>query len=267
LPSKDRLKSSKNHQNKSFMKTIATLRKHKTPAKPPFAVFLAATVVLFFCTISAADSIGFVPNYIDGTTATASTNDQVNSTGALTATGGNVALSSLPQLGVENTTQSNNSNNSTTAMPTGIEPVKLIIAAGNINLPIQNPSTTNVDSLDALLKNGPAHYVNSADLGQSGNLIIFAHSSHLPIVTNKMFQAFNNVPNLNAGDSITVVGSDGKNYNYSVVSVIKADTNSGTTIDTSSDHGTNLTLVTCDTLTGVSARFILTATYIGVSNS
>ena len=120
--------------------------------------------------------------------------------------------------------------------------------------------------LDNLLKNGPAHYINSAELGQTGNLIIFAHSSHLPIVTNKMFQAFNNIPNLNAGDSITVVGSDGKDYLYSVVSVVKADAN-GATIDTSTDHGTNLTLVTCDTLTGVSARFVLTATFIGVSNA
>jgi LPXTG-site transpeptidase (sortase) family protein len=123
-----------------------------------------------------------------------------------------------------------------------------------------------VNTLDNLLKSGPAHYINSADLGQAGNLIIFAHSSHLPIVINKMFQAFNKVPDLNAGDSITIVGSDGKNYLYSVVSVVKADVNNGTTIDTSPTHGTNLTLVTCDTLTGVSARFVLTATFVGVSN-
>jgi LPXTG-site transpeptidase (sortase) family protein len=223
----------------------------KGAKRPPFSVFLAAVVMLFFCSISAADSIGFVPDYIDGTAPASAPSDSV-------------ALSALPQLGVENAA---GSNASTTAMPTGIEPVKLIIPAANMNLPVQNPTTTDVDTLDNLLKNGPAHYVDSADLGQAGNLIIFAHSSHLPIVTNKMFQAFNNVPNLNAGDSITVVGSDGKDYDYSVVSVVKADTNDGTTIDTSADHGTNLTLVTCDTLTGISARFILTATYIGVSNS
>jgi LPXTG-site transpeptidase (sortase) family protein len=218
--------------------------------KPPVAVFLAATVLLFFCAISAADSIGFVPDYIDGTTPDVAA--------ASTDTAAPVAIA-----------QSSNQGTvpSTSAMPTGIEPVKLIIPAANMNLPVQNPTTTDVSALDALLKNGPAHYVGSADLGQSGNLIIFAHSSHLPIVTNKMFQAFNNVPNLNAGDSITILGSDGKDYNYSVVSVVKADTNDGTTIDTSPSQGTNLTLVTCDTLTGVSARFVLTATYIGVSNA
>jgi LPXTG-site transpeptidase (sortase) family protein len=231
---------------------MTTISRTKVNKKPPFGVFLAATVVLFFCSISAADSIGFVPDYIDGTSPT--TPDP------------SVALSALPTLGVTASTQSQTQQPQTQTAPTGIEPVKLIINAGNINLPVQNPSTTDVNVLDNLLKNGPAHYINSAELGQTGNLIIFAHSSHLPIVTNKMFQAFNNIPNLNAGDSITVVGSDGKDYLYSVVSVVKADAN-GATIDTSTDHGTNLTLVTCDTLTGVSARFVLTATFIGVSNA
>jgi hypothetical protein len=35
--------------------------------KPPFAVFLASVVVIFFSSLSAADSVGFVPYYIDGT--------------------------------------------------------------------------------------------------------------------------------------------------------------------------------------------------------
>ena len=226
-----------------------------TSKKPPFSVFLAAFVMLFFCSLSAADSIGFVPDYIDGTTSGAAT------ASAASTPSDAVALSSLPQLGVTDSAPA------TSATPTGIEPVRLIISSVSIDLPVQNPSTTDVDALDALLKNGPAHYIDSADLGQAGNLIIFAHSSHLPIVTNKMFQAFNKIPDLNAGDSITIVGSDGKDYLYSVTSVVKASVNDGTTIDTSPDQGTNLTLVTCDTLTGVSARFVLTATFIGVSNS
>jgi LPXTG-site transpeptidase (sortase) family protein len=240
------------------MTTISHTKVNKQRGnKPPLSVFFAAVVLLFFCSISAAESIGFVPDYIDGTSPAASSGTAPASSDS-TNDSSSVALSALPNLG-ETAPQ-------TQAAPTGIEPVKLIITAGNIDLPVQNPSTTDVDTLDNLLKNGPAHYIGSADLGQTGNLIIFAHSSHLPIVTNKMFQAFNNIPNLNAGDSITVVGSDGKDYLYSVVSVVKADAN-GTTIDTSTDHGTNLTLVTCDTLTGVSARFVLTATYIGVSNA
>ena len=232
---------------------MTTITSHKTNRKPPVPVFLSAIVLLFFCTLSTADSIGFVPDYIDGST-------PVTASGTPTTGNDAVALSSLPQLGETNTVASQ------TVTPTGIEPTRLIISSVGIDLPVQNPSTTDVNTLDNLLKNGPAHYINSADLGQAGNLIIFAHSSHLPIVVNKMFQAFNKIPDLNSGDSITIVGSDGKNYLYSVVSVVKADVNNGTTIDTSPTHGTNLTLVTCDTLTGVSARFVLTATFIGVSN-
>lgn len=239
---------------------MTTEQSHKMTRKPPVPVFLSAVVLLFFCTLSTADSIGFVPDYIDGSTPlTTSGPTSVTSSGT-SASNDVVPLSSLPQLG-ETSSQTVQS-----VTPTGIEPTRLIISSVGLDLPVQNPSTTNVDTLDNLLKNGPAHYINSADLGQAGNLIIFAHSSHLPIVINKMFQAFNKIPNLNAGDSITIVGSDGKNYLYSVVSVVKADVNNGTTIDTSPTHGTNLTLVTCDTLTGVSARFVLTATFIGVSS-
>jgi len=245
---------------------------HNKTQKPPAGVFVSAVVLIFFCTLSTADSIGFVPDYIDGLPAGQAGSTSLATSGSTTSTNvpnvpnvsmpsDTVALSSLPQLGVTGTTQA------TSVAPTGIEPKRIIIPAGNIDLPVQNPSTTDVDTLDNLLKAGPAHYIDSADLGQAGNLIIFAHSSHLPVVINKMYQAFNNIPNLTSGDGITIVGSDGKNYLYQVVSVVKASVNDGTTIDTSPSQGTNLTLVTCDTLTGKSARFVLTATFIGVSNS
>ena len=244
---------------------MATNSQHPRTKKPPVGVFLAAVVMLFFCSLSAADSIGFVPDYIDGTAPAASQAIASTSAPASATPTDAVALTSLPTLGV--TAPTSAAAIPTTTASSGIKPVRIIISAGNINLPVQNPTTTNVDTLDNLLKAGPAHYIDSANLGEAGNLIIFAHSSHLPIVINKMYQAFNNIPNLKAGDSVTIVGSDGKDYLYSVVSVTKADVNSGTTIDTSPTQGTNLTLVTCDTLTGVSARFVLSATFIGVSDS
>ncbi len=208
--------------------------------KPPAQVFLAAVLVVFFTSLSTADSLGFVPDYIDGTTPASQS----------------VALSSLPQLG-------ETSDASTTASQ-GVLPVRIQISAINLDLPVQNPSTTNVDALDALLENGPARYADSAALGEDGNMIIFAHSSHLPIVHNKMFQAFNGIPELKAGDTITITGADGRSYIYTVDSVAKADVQSGTTIDLSPSQGTKLTLVTCDTLTGKSARFVLQATFVGV---
>ena len=121
-------------------------------------------------------------------------------------------ISNLPQLGVEGVAPANSQ---------GVLPVEIKIPSVGIDLPVQNPATTDVDALDALLNKGPARYVNSAELGVSGNVLIFAHSSHLPIVTNKMFQAFNQIPNLNPGDSIELDGADGKAYLYSVDSVVK----------------------------------------------
>lgn len=200
-------------------------------------VFFAVAIVLFFSTLSAADSIGFVPCAIDG-----------SCVAPLEA----LPLSDLPELG----------DLAATPAPVGVVPTHISIDAIDLDLSVQNPDTRDIAALDALLQKGPARYVDSAKLGVSGNMIIFAHSSHLPIVHNKMYKAFNDIPKLAAGDSITLTGADGKSYLYSVVSVEKADA-SDTTIDLSTIAGTRLTLVTCDTLTGKSARFILTAEYVG----
>jgi LPXTG-site transpeptidase (sortase) family protein len=210
---------------------------HSATKRPPILVFLATTVVVFGLSLSAADSVGFVPCQLDNTCEQS------------------VALSNLPQLGVEG---------SAAPDAQGVLPTEIKIPSVGIDLPVQNPSTTDVDALDALLNKGPARYVQSAELGVNGNVLIFAHSSHLPIVTNKMFQAFNQIPNVTSGASVELDGADGEAYLYSVDSVVKADTNDGTTINLDPSQGEKLTLVTCDTLTGTSARFILTAHFVGV---
>ena len=102
--------------------------------RPPAGVFLAASVVMFVLTLSAADSVGFVPCQIDNTCEATS-----------------VALSTLPQLGVSKATRR------VTAQ--GVLPVEIKIPSVGIDLPVQNPSTTDVDALDALLNKGPARYV------------------------------------------------------------------------------------------------------------
>ena len=216
---------------------------HATHQKPPKRVFFAAVVLMFFCALSSADSIGFVPCSIDGT---CSSTDSV-------------ALSQLPQLGLSTSSGQGNEPPAVSE----VEPVRIKIPSVGIDLPVQDPTTTDVDALDALLNSGPAHYANSAGLGENGNVIIFAHSSHLPIVHNKMFQAFNQIPDVASGASVEIVGADGKTYLYTVDSVVKADTNDGTTISLAPSQGEKLTLVTCDTLTGKSARFILTADFVG----
>ncbi len=194
---------------------------------------------MFFLTLSAADFVDFVPYYFDGSHSP-SVSSGVRS----------VAVADLPELGEH------------TSTPT-TEPVRIVIAAIDLDLSVQNPVTRDIGVLDETLKNGPAHYVDSAKLGEEGTVLIFAHSSHLPIVHNQMFRAFNRISELNTGDSINVTGADGKHYLYSVMNVRRADA-SEAIIDLSPTQGRTLTLVTCDTLTGKTARFIVVANFLGM---
>ncbi|MDO8481611.1 MAG: sortase [bacterium] len=201
--------------------------------KAPASVFLSATIVIFVLTLSAADSVGFVPNYMDGTNS-------------------KVALSNLPQLGEEN---------DSIPVVAGVLPERIVISAISMDLPIQNPATKNIDALTEVLKSGPARYVDSAKLGEKGNTLLFGHSSQLPIVRNQMYKAFNNISKLKAGDTITVFGG-GNEYLYNVVSVRAGDAKEDV-IDLSQTEGARITLVTCNTLGEKSARWIVEAEFIG----
>lgn len=212
---------------------------HKSKQKPPKTVFLAATIVIFFSALSVADSVGLVPYYIDG------------SEPARTET---LALSNLPELGEPVMLPA--------PAPEAVLPTQITIDAINLDLTVQNPETRDIATLDEFLKKGPVRYVDSARLGEKGNVLIFAHTSHLPVVKNQMYKAFNKVSDLKAGDSITLKGEDGKSYLYNVVSVEKVDA-SDTIIDFSPVQGAKLTLVTCDTLASKSARFVVTADFVG----
>ena len=202
--------------------------------KPPKRVFLAAVILIFFTTMSAADSVGFVPNYIDGSGP---------------AQSDSVRLSDLPQLA------------ESPALPQGVLPERIRSAAIGLDLVVQNPDTRDLAVLDAAILKSPARYVDSAKLGVSGNMLIFAHSSTYKIVRNPMWKAFNNISKLKVGDSISVLGG-GVEYLYSVTSVRSVEA-SETVIDLSPTAGTKLTLTTCDILSGKSARFIVEADFVG----
>jgi LPXTG-site transpeptidase (sortase) family protein len=224
---------------------------HATYNKPSFGVFLACTIILLIFILSAAHSVGFVPDYLDDTAPAripaAPADAPIVRAAAVVATSSKPAHS--PEV-------------YTTPSKSSVVPTKIIIPKIGMNLLVQNPESRNLETLDALLQKGPARYVDSAKLGERGNVIIFAHSSNLPVVHNQMFKAFNKVSELKSGDTITLVGDDGMKYLYSVLSVRKADVNDAT-IDLSPRIGTKLTLVTCDTLTSKSSRFILEADFVG----
>lgn len=208
----------------------------RSSRKPPFPVFLAAMVVIFFLALSAADSIGFVPYYVGGTPPREK-----------------VSIAELPELGEEEI-----------ALPaeeeTGVAPARIRIDAIDLDLPVLNPETRSIAALDEVLKDGPARYVDSALLGEKGNILIFGHSSHLPIVHNQMYKAFNKIPDLKEGDTIEIEG-EGKIYSYRVLTVRSVNAEEGI-IDLKRE-GNRLTIVTCDTLTSKSARFVVDAELVG----
>ena len=209
---------------------------------PPKRVFLAAVVLIFFSTMSALESVGFVPSYIDGSTT-------LTTSGTASAKPGAVRLSDLPQLA------------ESPAIPQGVLPERIRSAAIDLDVVVLNPDTRDLKELDGWILKGAVRYVDSAKLGAPGNMLIFAHSSTYRVVRNQMFKAFNNISKLKPGDSISIEGG-GVEYLYSVTSVRSAEA-SETVIDLSPVGGTKLTLTTCDVLSGKSARFIVEADFVG----
>jgi LPXTG-site transpeptidase (sortase) family protein len=87
-------------------------------------------------------------------------------------------------------------------------------------------------------------------------VILFGHSSYLPIVNNKAFKAFNGIQDLEAGDRILVTGTS-RTFVYEVTSVREADALEDAIPLMAS--GNRLTLATCDSFGKKTARFIVTA--------
>ncbi len=238
---------------------------HGHVPRPSKAAFALLSLVLFGLFLSAASSVGFVPYFVDGTPPAGGPTRSAPHAAAGDAP---IALTDYSQLGDMSFTLEGDggiraSQSAHISSPEAKAPARISIGAIDLDLAVQNPSTTDVDALDALLKDGPAHYAPSAQLGEAGNVIIFAHSSHLPVVHNQMYKAFNKIPELTAGEAITLTDADGTRYLYRVVSISKVDVNDDVTISLSKSS-TRLTLVTCDTLTGKSARFVLDAEFIGI---
>ena len=91
-------------------------------------------------------------------------------------------------------------------------------------------------------------------------MLLFGHSSYLPIVHNQVYKTFDGIQNLKPGQIVSVYSSDMR-YDYSVVQVKVADaTQDSVELDPTGKH---LTLVTCDSFATKSNRFIVTADFVG----
>jgi LPXTG-site transpeptidase (sortase) family protein len=143
------------------------------------------------------------------------------------------------------------------------EPVRIVAPSISLDATVVNPASTDISVLDDALTQGAARYPTTALLGQDGTMVIFGHSSYLPVVYHQYYKTFDGIQNLKHGDTVSVY-SGTTEYRYSVVGVRIADAN-----DTGSDvidlpqTGRHLTLITCDSFAQKSNRFVVTADFVG----
>ena len=143
------------------------------------------------------------------------------------------------------------------------EPVRIVAPAIGMDNTVLNPASTDIEVLDAALLKGAVRSPASALLGAEGTVLIFGHSSYLPIVRNQNYKVFNNIKKLKAGDTVSVWSATAE-YRYTVMSVTTdtADADQILWVPLPAE-GTHLMLVTCDSFGKKSNRFIVTADFQG----
>lgn len=139
------------------------------------------------------------------------------------------------------------------------QPVKLEIERLDKTVSVLNPESRTIADLDRSLLEGVVRHPDSALLGQAGTVFILGHSSYLPTVMNKNFQAFNGIQNLEWGDTITVHG-ELETYKYRVEKVYRAKAQDVTVPIAGEKH--LLVLATCNSFGTVDDRYIVEAELI-----
>lgn len=136
-------------------------------------------------------------------------------------------------------------------------PTFISIPTLDMKVSVSNPSSTDAQVLDQELLKGAVRYPGSGALGEKGkNVIVFGHSSYLPVVHNQAYKAFNRIQNMKRGEKIYVTGQT-RTYVYEVSGVYEADANDSA-LPLQAD-GNTLTLVTCDSFASKSDRFVVKA--------
>ncbi len=140
------------------------------------------------------------------------------------------------------------------------EPQKIIFDdLGGKTIDVLNPDSRAIADLDNALLEGVVRHPDSADFANVGNIFILGHSSYLPNVFNKNFQAFNEIQSLTWGDTIRLQSGDTE-YVYQVDRVYKA---SAAALEVPNSRGVaKLTLATCNSFGSKDDRFIVEASLV-----
>ncbi len=169
-------------------------------------------------------------------------------------------LDMLPEP-VRSNTVSNGAESSQIATNTSPElPTRIVAKSIGLDKTIANPTSTNVETLDAALLDGTVRYPTSARLGEDGTVLIFGHSSYLPIVRNQNYKAFNGIQKLKVGETVSIYSANAE-YRYAVVGVRLANAEEDVIELPSTDKF--LALVTCDSFGKKTDRYVVTAELVG----
>jgi LPXTG-site transpeptidase (sortase) family protein len=138
-------------------------------------------------------------------------------------------------------------------------PTKIIFDSLDKEVAVLNPESEDIEVLDNALLSGAVRHPASADLTTKGNVFILGHSSYLPNVLNKNFQAFNGIQDLVWGDIIRLQTADAE-YVYRVQKVYEAKASEVFVPETPGKA--QLTLATCNSFGSKDDRFMVEATLI-----
>ena len=144
----------------------------------------------------------------------------------------------------------------------GEAPVRIVIAKAKIDVAISNPATTSISVLDNALLTGAVRYPDSGFLGQNSRMLLFGHQSHLPVVHNQAFKAFNNLQMVTEGDDVIVFSATAK-YRYRVTSVEHVNVGAEDALVELGDGAKTLTLITCDSFGKKTDRYEVKADFVG----
>jgi LPXTG-site transpeptidase (sortase) family protein len=148
--------------------------------------------------------------------------------------------------------------------PADALPLTISIAKLNRTVTVQNPTSRAIADLDTALLTGVVRHPDSATLEQDGTVFILGHSSYLPQVLNKNFQAFNGIQDLEWGDVIEVTTADAV-YEYRVEKVYRARAQDLTVPIAGTEK--SLTLATCNSFGSLDDRYIVEAKQMTVRKS
>jgi len=138
-------------------------------------------------------------------------------------------------------------------------PMSIIFDTLDREVKILNPEDDSIEALDNALLSGVVRHPDSADFAHEGTIFLLGHSSYLPIVHNKNFQAFNGIQKLVWGDTIRLQSND-REYVYSVDRTYQAKAEDA---EVAIERGApKLVLATCNSFGTKDDRFVVEATLV-----